>query len=66
MLDNILRLLRQADDPRKIGDRKSGQLKDVYSAKLSRSVRLVYKVLDDSREIQLINIGDHKQAYGHD
>lgn len=65
-LNEMLKLLQQAYDPRRIGDRKAGQLKDVYAAKLSRSIRLVYKVFNDRREIQLIGIGDHKQVYGHD
>lgn len=55
-INDIVNLFQQVDDPRRIGDRKSGRLKDAYVLKLSGSIGLAYKVLSDVRKTQLASI----------
>lgn len=65
-LDELLNTLQVAPDPRRLGDRKFGRLEGVYGAKLSKSVRLLYVVDYDARQIKLLAIGNHKETYGRD
>ena len=65
-LCEMVELLQCADDPRRVGDRKSGNLKNMYSIRLSKRYRLLYEVIDSKHEVRLYKIGDHKQAYGYD
>lgn len=64
-LDELLELFQHTDDPRRVGDRKAGQFSGVYTARLSKQNRLMYKVIDAKHEIWLLKIGDHRQAYGY-
>ncbi len=64
-VDEMVDLLKNEDDPRRIGDRKSGQLKDVYVIKFSKQHRLLYEVVDDKHEVRRHQIGDHK-VYRHE
>lgn len=65
-LNEMVELLKHEDDPRRVGDRKAGQFKGVYTIRLSKQHRLMYQVIDDKHEVRLHKIGDHKQVYGHD
>lgn len=58
--------LQAAPDPRRLGGRKFGRLEGVYGAKLSKSVRLLYVVDYDARQIKLLAIGNHEETYGSD
>lgn len=65
-LQEQLELLPQAEDPGRLGDRKSGRLKGAYTIKLSKSIRLLYVVDYDEYQIRLLGVGDHKEIYGRD
>ena len=65
-LCEVVELLQCADDPRRVGDRKSGHLKNIYSIRLSRKYRLLYEVMDSEHVVRLYKIGNHKQVYGYD
>jgi len=64
-LSERLKSLQAAQDPRRLGDIKIGNLNGAYGLWLSRSVRLLYAVNCDTQEIILLNMGDHKEVYYH-
>lgn len=66
VLHERVKSLRKATEPRRLGDIKVGQLNGAYGTRLSKSVRLLFTVDDDAHEIRLLNIGNHKEVYGHD
>ena len=65
-LNDMVDLLKDVDDPRRVGDRKAGQFKNTYTIPLSKQYRLMYNVVDAKHEVWLLKIGNRKQVYGHD
>lgn len=61
-----LESLRDAKCPERLGDHKIGRLNGAYGTRLSKSVRLLYVIDYSARVIRLLDIGDHKEVYGHD
>ena len=62
----LIELLSQVKDPGRLGDRKNGRLRGMYTMKLTKSIRLSYAVDYDKRQIRLLDVGDHKTVYGRD
>lgn len=65
-LESCLRQLPNEEDPRRIGDRKYGIYDGTYGYNLTKSIRLIYKVDYNARQIKLLAMGDHKEVYGRD
>jgi len=58
--------LAASEDPTALGERKHGRLKYCYSYDVTKSHRLLYRVISESRTIQLIDLDDHKNLFGRD
>ena len=58
--------LSSTTDPRGLGERKHGRYKYCYSYVITKSHRLIYRVLYDQKIIQLIDLDDHKVLFGRD
>jgi addiction module RelE/StbE family toxin len=54
----ILRLLN-SDDPTRLGLRKVGKWKGVYSYEIGRQFRLLYAVRFEDRVVELLDVGTH-------
>lgn len=65
-LANCVELLSKADDPARLGDRKYGRYAGTYGYKLTKSLRVIYKICYDTHQILLMIMGDHKKVYGRD
>lgn len=69
VLDERLKSLQAAADPRRLGEIKFRQMNgadEAYGTWLSKSVRLLFAVDDDAQEIRLLDMGSHKEVYGRD
>lgn len=58
--------LAQADDPARLGKRKHGPLRHLHSCRITRSPRLLYPIDRRRNAIVLVDLDDHKNAYGKD
>lgn len=58
--------LAQSADPTRVGRRKRGSLRQLYSYDLTKSFRLLYSVDRRGMEIHLVDLDDHKNLYGRD
>jgi len=58
--------LASSKDPTKLGEKKHGRFKYCYAYSVTKSYRLVYRVLVDKNIIQLIDLDDHKNLFGRD
>ena len=58
--------LSSATDPRSLGERKHGRYKYCYSYIVTKSHRLIYRILYEQKIIQLIDLDDHKVLFGRD
>ncbi len=56
--DAILNLLN-TDDPSKLGLRKVGRWKGVYSYEIGRQFRILYFVKFEERVVQFLDVGTH-------
>lgn len=59
-VNDMVNILKDADDPKRMGDRKTGRFKDVYGIKLTKQHRLLYKVSGANHTVTLYEIGNHK------
>jgi len=53
-------------NPENMGNPKRGKFKGYFAYEISRSHRLIYKVINPQQIILLIIVGDHKLVYGKD
>ena len=58
--------LANSEDPRSIGDLKHGRYRYCYGIHLTKSHSLIYRIFEEKRVIQLIDLDDHKNLYGRD
>lgn len=58
--------LANSKDPRSTGDLKHGRYRYCYGIHLTKSYSLIYRVFEEKRIIQLIDLDDHKNLYGRD
>ena len=58
-------LVRSAD-PESMGDRKRGRLHNLYTYRITKSYRLLYRVDRDEGAIVMVDLDDHKNVYGRD
>jgi len=58
--------LVSSDDPRTIGKIKHGKYKYCYAFNVTKSHRLLYRVLFEENVVQLIDLDDHKTLFGRD
>lgn len=59
-VDEAILHLLTADDPTKLGLRKVGRWKGVYSYEIGRQFRLLYSVKFQDRIVELLDVGTHK------
>jgi len=50
----------KSDDPRRLGYRKIGKWKGVYSNEIGRKIRILYRVRFKDKTIVLLDVGTHK------
>ncbi|SMH72222.1 type II toxin-antitoxin system RelE/ParE family toxin [Candidatus Nitrosotalea okcheonensis] len=62
----ILEELKMAQDPRSIGERKHGVLRNCYAIHLTKNHSLLYTYYPDQNLVKLIDLDDHKNLYGRD
>lgn len=62
----IIQELANSDDPRLIGEIKHGKYRYCYAIHITKSHSLLYRVFNDEKIIQLIDLDDHKNLYGRD
>ena len=55
--------LAQADDPARMGERKHGRLRHLYSYRITKSIRLLYFIDRSRSAITLVNLDDQKNVY---
>lgn len=53
-------------NPSRLGRRKRGSLRHLYSYDITKSFRLLYSVDRCRLEIHLVDLDDHKNLYGKD
>lgn len=63
---NALGDLGESNDPASLGTRKHGRLKFCYSYNVTKSHRIIHRVLRDERVIQIMDLGDHKDVFWRD
>lgn len=67
-IDARIKELANADDPKALGEKKNGQLDNMYALKLNSDSRILYIVLKEEGEtvVELVRVCNHKQVYGTD
>ena len=65
-LASCLTYLPREEDPGRMGDVKCGPYAGTYGYRLTKSIRLIYKVDRDTHQITLEVMGTHKEVYGSD
>lgn len=68
-IDNFKKIvveLTNSNDPRNLGDLKHGRYRYCYGIHLTKSHSLIYRIFEEKRIIQLIDLDDHKNLYGRD
>ncbi|MDE1863162.1 MAG: hypothetical protein KGI33_09645 [Thaumarchaeota archaeon] len=58
--------LVNSENPRKMGELKHGRYRYCYGIHATKSHTLLYRVFDEEKIIQLIDLDDHKNLYGRD
>jgi len=58
--------LATSENPVNLGTPKRGRFKGYFAYEISRSYRLIYKVINPQQIILLVIVGDHKLVYGKD
>lgn len=58
-VDEAILQLLSSDDPTKLGLRKVGRWKGVYSYEIGRQFRLLYSVRFEERVVVLLDVGTH-------
>lgn len=58
--------LTNSENPRKMGDLKHGRYRYCYGIHVTKSYTLLYRVFDEEKIIQLVDLDDHKNLYGRD
>jgi len=69
IIDNFKRMvieLTNAKDPRSIGEMKHGRYRYCYGIHLTKSHSLIYRIFEERKIIQIIDLDDHKNLYGRD
>jgi addiction module RelE/StbE family toxin len=61
-----VRELANSDNPQLMGDPKHGKYRYCYAIHITKSHSLLYRVFNDERVIQLVDLDDHKNLYGRD
>ena len=61
-----VKLLKDTDNPSKLGNRKNGRYRDCFGYCLTNSYRLIFSINYDEHTIIFVTIGDHKEVYGKD
>ncbi|MGB9659601.1 MAG: type II toxin-antitoxin system mRNA interferase toxin, RelE/StbE family [Nitrososphaerales archaeon] len=59
-VDEAIIQLIGSEDPRKLGYRKIGKWKGVYSYEIGRKIRILYRVRFKDRTIIFLDVGTHK------
>ena len=67
-IDARISELAKVEDPKAIGEKKNGQLNNMYAIRLNRDSRILYIVRTEKQEIivELVRVCNHKQVYGTD
>lgn len=65
-IDSLIDQLRLAKDPRSLGEMKKGKLNGLYSLRVNKESRILYRVIDDNgnKTVELLRVCSHKNAYG--
>jgi len=63
-VEETIKLLAQSDDPRNLGRRKYGTLRQCYGHDLDFRSRLLYAVDMVKRELYFLRVCSHKEVYG--
>ena len=58
-VDEAILQLLNSDDPTKLGLRKVGKWKGVYSYEIGRQFRLLYSVRFEERVVEFLDVGTH-------
>ena len=69
IIDNFKKIvveLANSDDPRSMGDLKHGRYRYCYGIHITKYYSLIYRIFEEKRVIQLIDLDDHKNLYGRD
>jgi len=61
---NAIKMLANCENPAELGSYKRSM--GVFSYELGRKYRILYRFRTKDKIIELIRVGDHKQAYGKD
>ena len=56
--------LARSGNPASMGSPKKGRHHGAFGRRITKSVRLVYRICYAARRIDLVNLGDHKRVYG--
>lgn len=56
--------LARSVDLASMGNLKKGRHRGSFGRRITKSVRLVYRICYATRRIDLVNLGDHKMVYG--
>jgi len=58
-VDEAILHLLNSEDPTKLGLRKVGRWKGVYSYEIGRQFRILYTVRFDDQTVELLDVGTH-------
>ncbi len=59
----VLDELKESEDPRKLGEAKTGQLAGYFGYPLGYNVRILYKVDFEAKTIVFYSVGPHDTVY---
>lgn len=67
-IDDSINELARAKDPKAMGEKKNGNLDNMYAIRLNRDSRILYLVNreDGKTVVELVRVCNHKQVYGTD
>lgn len=67
-IDDLIIQLKLSDDPKSLGEMKKGYLDGLYSIRINKDSRILYKVVekDGIRTVELLRVCSHKNVYGKD
>lgn len=57
------KIQRMKDDPYSVGDRLSGSLHGYWSTRIIKNFRLIFKIIDNKKEVYLNAIDHRKSGY---
>ncbi|MDE2588805.1 type II toxin-antitoxin system RelE family toxin [Candidatus Nitrosotalea okcheonensis] len=58
--------LANSENPRKMGELKHGRYRYCYGIHVTKSHTLLYRIFEEKKIIQLVDLDDHKNLYGRD